>query len=199
MPKLVAGLPVRHLYLLRHGQADYNSHNDALQGGLTALGREQAYLSGSRLAALPLTALHTSSMRRAAETAAFAARHHPGLALQTTELLWECLPSVPPEYADEWGAEIDAVAANQARLRDAFAAYFRPPTGPRDEHELIVAHGNVIRHFVARVLSADIHAWRNMGIHNCGLTTIQILQNGYTSVISFNDTGHLPDTLRTWL
>jgi serine/threonine-protein phosphatase PGAM5 len=62
----------RHLLLIRHGQY-HDDEDDPAKRVLTALGRAQAALAGKRLATLtqlpPLTALVSSTMPRALETA----------------------------------------------------------------------------------------------------------------------------------
>ncbi len=76
----------RTLLLIRHGQYE-TWHEDRSKRILTALGREQAQLTGQRLKDLSkdYTLLTSSSMPRAKETA---------------QLIAECLPQVPREQSD---------------------------------------------------------------------------------------------------
>lgn len=68
------------LYLVRHGQTDWNLEG-RWQGqadvALNELGREQAQQSATKLAALPLQAIYSSDLIRAAETARAIARVNP--------------------------------------------------------------------------------------------------------------------------
>ena len=63
---------IRSLYLIRHGQTEWNVEK-RLQGGrdspLTALGRQQAEALAGSLADTSLAHLHASSLGRASETA----------------------------------------------------------------------------------------------------------------------------------
>jgi broad specificity phosphatase PhoE len=81
----------------------------------------------------------------------------------------------------------------------AFARYFkRPRSGER--HELLVAHGNIIRYFVRRALGDPIAKWLRMNITQCGLTVIVVgPRRGRVVLMSFNDVGHLPPKMRTFL
>ena len=61
-------MPVRAIYLVRHGQYEsYSEKSDSLGGGLTDLGREQAQLTAAALSVLPVNAIYCSTLRRAAE------------------------------------------------------------------------------------------------------------------------------------
>lgn len=61
------------------------------------------------------------------------------------------------------------------------------------EHEYIVlvCHMNVIRYFVARALQLPPEMWLRMRGNNCGITEVIIQPNGYVSLGSFADVGHL--------
>ena len=89
----------RFLYLLRHGQYARNgSLPGDSDGRLTMLGREQVALAAGRLAGLPITTIHHSTMRRAVETAEVVAARFPRVTLQPSALLRECIPFVPIGY-----------------------------------------------------------------------------------------------------
>ena len=81
------------------------------------------------------------------------------------------------------------------RTGRAFAKYFRPARGG-DRHEIIAAHGNLIRYFALRALGATPGLWTQTDIRNCGLSEIHIESDGVTMLIALNDTGHIP---RRWL
>ncbi|TSO98506.1 Serine/threonine-protein phosphatase PGAM5, mitochondrial [Bagarius yarrelli] len=69
----------RHIFLIRHSQYNLNGSRDP-ERTLTPLGREQAVLTGQRLASLGLKydILVHSSMARATETAQIISTHLPG-------------------------------------------------------------------------------------------------------------------------
>jgi len=70
---------VRHLYLLRHGQSEYNAQNRiGGDSGLTGKGRKQAEALAAHFQPFDLPYIFTSSRKRAKETAAPLLQGHPG-------------------------------------------------------------------------------------------------------------------------
>ncbi len=175
---------VRTLVLLRHGQYDESS--------LTPLGRRQAEHAARRIARLPITAIHCSTMTRAIETAEIAAKRLRGLAPRRARLLRECLPSTPPSLLKR-GLTIPASVrrAASAQVDGAYRRFFKRATGGA-KCDLIVCHGNVIRYLVFRALGQRGEGWWNFGTSHCGITVVRILHDGRIKVDAYNDTGHLP-------
>jgi serine/threonine-protein phosphatase PGAM5 len=185
------------LYLIRHGQ--YNTHYapDELGGSLTPLGIIQAQHIAQRLKDLPVAAIHHSTLRRATETAQIIAEALPQAPLKPSDLIWENVPSVPPQYADSFAnLDREEIRALSRRGDRAFRHYFKPAQG-EDRLELMVCHGNLIRQFMCRTLKVPIKAWANADIHNCGLTEVRIEGDGRMLLVSHNDTGHLPLEIKT--
>jgi broad specificity phosphatase PhoE len=187
----------RTLYLVRHGQ--YHMAEDSPKyGTLTPLGRRQAKRIGQRLSAIELDVLHHSDVPRAAQTAEIIARELPAqLPTRSSRLLREGIPTAPvPNLPQHTRADARKV---RARMDAAFARYFkRPRSGER--HELLVAHGNIIRYLVRRALGDPVGNWLKMNVTQCGLTVIVVgPRRGRVVLMSFNDVGHLPPKLRTFL
>ena len=189
-----ADKPIRNLYLVRHGEYVHDDTCDEYVGcELDSLGREQAALVAARLKAMPVTftSLQCSPMTRARQTAAIIARSFPGLDPARHDDIHECTPptrrqdvmaGLKPGEADECEAQLEAAAA---RL-------LVPATGDRDEHDIVVCHGNVIRWLVCRVLDVDPAAWLGMSIANCSVTIVQVRADGSCKLVSFADSGHIP-------
>ncbi|MBI5876368.1 MAG: histidine phosphatase family protein [Chloroflexi bacterium] len=190
---------MRTLYLVRHGNyiPEQDSPDD-LANGLTALGRRQAKLAAKRLARLPIAAIHHSDLRRAAETAQIISAALPDVPCRATRMLRECLPGMPAGM-DESFADVpaDELADGVAQIDAVFARYFKPSRGER--HEIIVAHGNLIRALVLRALGAPGELWMNLDIHQCGISIVQIVPTGEAQLLAHNDTGHLPPNLLTFI
>ena len=201
----------RHIILIRHGQYD-ETHKDDDQQKLTKLGRIQAYLTGKRLALMMqgigekfgkcnITAIQSSNMTRARETAEIIASFLPGVLLKEPDpMLNEALPApiIPIRPEIDATKEIDE---NANRIEAAFHKYIHRANHPsndddddeHDEHEfeVIVCHGNVIRYFFCRALQIPPEAWLRMSIFNCSLTYIMVKPNGYCSGRMLGDIGHL--------
>jgi serine/threonine-protein phosphatase PGAM5 len=186
-------MATRYLHLIRHGQ--YEQEGDRSRERLTPLGVEQAQLTAERLRLLPITAIHCSSLPRAVETAEIIAQAFPGIPLHKTRYLRECVPCIP-QNVSQYTLKIPAerLAEYREQAECAFGRYFRRTRGA-DRHELLICHGNIIRYFVCRVLGAPPQAWLNMDSDTCGISLVKIGSDGTMWLISYNDTGHLPDPL----
>ena len=195
----VAGKGLRTLILVRHGVYDENDARDAEFGkALLPEGREQARITGERLAAWParIDGLHASTMTRARETAEIIARALPGLTPVPDRNLRECEP--PGTHLGTMaGLEPGDADSCAARLDADLARYFRP-SPERDSTEVLVCHGNVIRWLTCRALGADPKLWLGMSLANCSLTVIQVRPNGTFKITGVGDRGHLPVALQTW-
>lgn len=196
-------MPVRVIYLVRHGQYEsYPENNDALGGSLTPVGRDQAEHAADALALMPVTAIHTSTLRRAAETAAAIAKRFPSVAVQPSRELWEIIPCIPPREAEYFTLHFpnltpEVIERDREVADIAYERIFRAGEA-QDEHEVVVCHGNLIRYYVCRVLEVPIETWGNMEANNCGITRCTIESDGRKMLISMNDVGHLSPALRTF-
>ena len=65
-----------------------------------------------------------------------------------------------------------------------------------DVHELIVTHNFLIGWFIRHALHAPDWRWIGLNQQNCALTVILYRPGFPPSLVSFNDTAHLPDQLR---
>jgi serine/threonine-protein phosphatase PGAM5 len=199
-PTAPASGPVRTLYLIRHGHYDESQPGDeSVVKGLTPLGSAQARLVSARLRGLPVTftSLTSSTYTRARQTAGIIAEEFPSLEPKADPLLCESTPHTWRTEAikNEKPADLDAA---EKQLNQAFAKYF-VPAKTRDEHDLLVCHGNVIRWFVTKALGVDTHAWLGFSVAHCSLTIVQIKPNGTFKVFAVGDTGHMPANLQSGL
>lgn len=187
---------MRFLYLIRHGH-----HTAAADGrpagGLTPAGRKQARLTARRVKRIPFHVIHCSTLQRAVETADIIRRIRPRAPLRKTHILRESIPIRPrrpiPALRELRPRDI---AKARAVADQAFSRYFRRSRGA-DRHELIVAHGNLIRYLICRALGVSPRALESMQINNCGVSEVVVKSDGSLSLASYNDTGHLPPELMT--
>ncbi|UCH84778.1 MAG: histidine phosphatase family protein [Candidatus Latescibacterota bacterium] len=190
----------RYLYLIRHGQYDYDDASDPDVGkALVPLGIAQARLVAARLGSLPvdMTALWSSTMTRARQTARVIGDDFPALQLDTSKLLREC---IPPTWRKDVVADVDPGEMSECvdQLEEAFATFFVPSLD-RERHDIIVCHGNVIRYFVTKVLGVDTMAWLGMSVGNCSMTVVRIDPSGLMKILMVGDIGHIPSNLQTGL
>jgi len=184
----------RTLYLVRHGQ--YVAAGEDVVEALTPLGRRQALRLGKRLQAVEFSTVWHSDAPRAIETAEILGDFLPGVELNASRLLREGIPSVAPHFAPAFRRPRAQVQETRQRMDRAFERFVRPSR--QDRKELIVAHGNIIRYLVRRALDDAAQRWWQLDILQCGLSIIRVTKQRRV-LVSFNDAGHLPLKLQTFL
>ncbi|XP_067862236.1 serine/threonine-protein phosphatase PGAM5, mitochondrial isoform X2 [Heptranchias perlo] len=184
----------RHIFLIRHSQYDLTATTDK-ERILTSLGREQAELTGQRLASLGLNydALIHSSMTRAKETATIISKYLPDLDMMSCDLLREGAPIEPVPPVSHWKPEA-MYHEDGARIEAAFRRYIHRADlkQQNDSYEIIVCHANVIRYFVCRALQFPPEGWLRMCLNNGSITWLTIRPNGRVALRTLGDTGFMP-------
>ncbi|XP_066546182.1 serine/threonine-protein phosphatase PGAM5, mitochondrial isoform X2 [Amia ocellicauda] len=184
----------RHVFLIRHSQYNLNGHGDK-ERILTPLGREQAELTGQRLADLGLkyNVLIHSSMTRATETANIISKYLPEVDMVSCDLLREGAPIEPVPPVSHWKPEA-VYHEDGARIEAAFRRYIHRADVKQkeDSYEIIVCHANVIRYFVCRALQFPPEGWLRMGLNNGSITWLTIRPNGRVALRTLGDSGFMP-------
>ena len=203
-----------HLLFVRHGETDWNAQ-ERIQGhtptSLNERGRQQAALVAERLASVPLTAIYSSDLPRARETADAVAAHHNLPVQMETGLRersfgqWEGLTAqdLERDWAQAWqewksvgDAELappggEAWAEVQTRflpaLRRILAAHHNS-----DDTVLIAGHGGSLRLAVLFALDAPLVMLRRLRLDNTSVTRIDFPPAPrLPRLVTFNDTAHL--------
>ena len=189
-------MATRTIYLVRHGHYEEWKNDDLpLEGHLTGYGIDQARLTARALKSNPITAIYTSNLNRAVETGEIIKDEFPLVSFEEDELLQECVPVIPDEWAEFFkDYPHEKLSVDKARADKAFEKYFQTAVDD-NQQEIIVAHGNLIRYLLCRVLEVDGGSWSGFYSDNCGITKVIILSNGWRRLISYNDTSHLPKRL----
>lgn len=202
------------LVLARHGQTADNA-NHVFQGqggkGLDERGRAQARHLAARLARhdAGITAIVSSDLERAVETARFAAT---ALALEpTTDLelreidvgAWtgKSYREIEERYPEEWaawnaGLDIrrgggETYAELAERIDRALVRIARANEGGR---VLVVSHGGAIRSWVSKLLGLGDVARRALGgVSNTAVTVVEFTEASSTPfrLHTWNDAAHL--------
>lgn len=185
----------RVLYLVRHGQY-VTKEDDPREGQLTTLGRRQSHRLGQRLAREEIQAIYHSDMPRAVETAEIIAQRLDGLPRYRMRVLREMLLPLPRAMGGtpltrQDSRELKAITASLK------AKFLTAPKGNRTRVDLVVAHGNLIRHLVCLAMRVPTKGWYRLGTNNCGLTVLVVNDSGPNFFIRYNDVGHLPKSMQT--
>lgn len=187
------------IYTIRHGWYDADDPRDERVGkGLDSLGHHQARLAGERLAGLPIHVdrIVSSTFTRAAQTADDIGAILHMVVVRDSDLC-ECQPvSVREDYNRRLEpGESDACIA---QLERAYARYFTPAGDGADRHDVLVAHGNVMRWLLTKALGMDTKRWSDFSIGNGSITAFVVRPDGSVTLAAWSDTGHLPTSLQTW-
>ena len=156
----------RILVLVRHGQYNLAGQTDQ-ENYLTELGRQQADVTGQRLALLYARYLRRtdeagaevtdkknfrlvkSTMTRATETANIILKHLPEDTQHSScDLIREGAPCVPePPAPASWAVSANDFYQEGARIEAAYRRYFHraEPEQANTSVDILVCHGNVIR------------------------------------------------------
>ncbi|XP_023370726.1 serine/threonine-protein phosphatase PGAM5, mitochondrial isoform X2 [Otolemur garnettii] len=189
----------RHIFLIRHSQyyVDGSLEKDRI---LTPLGREQAELTGLRLASLGLKfdRIVHSSMTRAVETTDIIGKHLPGVCKVSTDLLREGAPIEPDPPVSHWKPEA-VYYEDGARIEAAFRNYIHRADAKQEEdsYEIFICHANVIRYIVCRALQFPPEGWLRLSLNNGSITHLVIRPNGRVALRTLGDTGFMPPDMIT--
>jgi probable phosphoglycerate mutase len=185
-------MPARHLWVVRHGEADPF-------GELTDTGRRQTELLAERLARVPVDAVWHSPLPRAAASAEIIGRGLPGVPVAAAPELIDHVPHVPSDPPPAWAGFFDgydaAEAAAGARLADDLVARFARPA-PTETFEVLVTHAYQAAWLVRHALDAPPARWLGLSCGNTALTAIEYRDGVPPTVLLYNDMGHLPADLR---
>ncbi|ODN05143.1 Serine/threonine-protein phosphatase PGAM5, mitochondrial [Orchesella cincta] len=193
----------RNIILVRHGQYNTDDTDDDKNHTLTALGQEQAALTGQKLNSMGIKfdSITSSKMIRAIQTACTMLENmktQDCLKLEVNDpLLNEGVPTIPePPYRrpDLWCPEPRDVLVDGSRIESAFRKYFHraDPSQEKDSWEIIVCHGNVIRYFACRALQFPPEGWLRISIDHCSIARFTILPTGEVILRGLGDSGHIP-------
>ena len=202
------------LLLIRHGATEANERvpyilqGDGIDLSLSATGRAQAEAVGWFLSDVPLTAVYSSGMVRANETAAEVARPH-GLEVRTAEGIrevnvgrWEGMNwgDIERDHPAEYAAfranpghvaylHGESYAAVLARAAPAFAELLARHAG---ERFAVVAHNVVNRAYLAALLGMPLDRAAGLRQHNACVNVVTHAAGEAPRVQSVNQNRHVP-------
>jgi broad specificity phosphatase PhoE len=186
---------VTRIYLVRHGSTPWGEDQNRYTGisdiPLSATGARQARHTARYLSTLPIAAVVASPLVRAQDTAReIAARHD--LDILTEPRLreidfgrWEGMrkATIIAQYPDEWQAWTRDPGSTQPGLTGESAAHAveRSTTALDDiasrfgdQSVIVVGHNTLIRLLIVASLAAPLASYRNLELHNCGVSLLEI-------------------------
>ena len=187
------------LYLIRHGETDYNNalrfqgQTDVL---LNRKGIEQAERVAEFFRNIPLRAIYTSNLKRASATAEIIGRVK-GIEPQETDALremsfgiWENMNSkdIQKKYAKEW-KDFFASPANikipqGESMSDVQKRAYPEVQRILDEYPegdvAFVAHGGIIRVLICTMLGLDLNRSWHLHVGNASVTCFYYWGRSYT-------------------
>ena len=202
------------LYLVRHGQTQFNIEKrlpgQLLNVALTDEGRKQAERLGDAIREMPLSAVVTSPLERARETAQIVSRYHdtpihedPRLMdtdvgpwsgkviedLEKNDPAWKRFvhrPTHPPAGVEGFYSVLSRIvaAAEEARHNEALG-----------NHIMLVAHADVVKLLITHYLALPIEGTHWLHIGNASLTALAFEDDHGPTLIGLNWTP-APDWLR---
>jgi broad specificity phosphatase PhoE len=198
------------LILIRHGETDWNAtlrYQGHANIPLNEQGREQARKTGARLARYGATALYTSDILRAAETAEIiggvnSLKPQPMTNLREIDVgQWEGLtPEELYRRFPEHMAAFDRDPARTVRLGGESYAQLQERSlaalnqiyaaHPGDELVLAVSHGGTIRALLCHIIGLDLAHFGRLWLDNGSLTELRHGAHGWR-LVRLNDAAHM--------
>ncbi len=202
------------IYLLRHGETAAN-RDRILQGpridaALSTLGHQQAESLADALAHIPMTAVYTSPLVRARQTAQAVAWGHTStnLPVQVVPELYEM------DYGNFIGRRYDDIEGEMEQVLDAWKMGFIDQSFPggespilaqhrirpfaqrvreqaRNDTVAIVAHGRINRVLIATLTGVGLTRLEEFPQSNAGITELAVADE--VRVARLNDTAHLDE------
>ncbi|NLL69562.1 MAG: histidine phosphatase family protein [Epulopiscium sp.] len=197
-------------YLIRHGETSWNvlgKYQGSSDIPLSLEGQKQAQALKDKMAFVSLSAIYSSDLQRAYETAKTFAPSHQ-LPIQSLDLLreinfgeWEGYTA--EELRKKYGQSYEQFVKEpfsysfpgegslqkvQQRAKKAIEIIQQNhPTG----NVAIVAHGGILKVMMIALLGWDLSFYKQFWLGNTSVSTIRLKQNGKHVLECLNDTCHL--------
>lgn len=202
-------MPPTRLYLVRHAESTWNVEHrwqGQLDPPLSPSGVRQADMTAAALASVPLTAVYSSSLRRAYETArAIGARHRLDVTILEDlreinvgawqGLTMEEVEAAYPGVLERWRADPTTVVPPDGEpLSGATSRGIRAfriiVECHRGEAVAVVMHGGISRLSLKALLDGVLP--EQLWFPNCAISILD-WQDGAASLVCLNDTKHLQE------
>tara|TARA_R110002096_G_scaffold97821_2_gene218038 strand:+ start:7390 stop:8043 length:654 start_codon:yes stop_codon:yes gene_type:complete len=204
-------LNLKHLYIIRHGETDFNKAHKMQGRGIDAsineLGRAQAEAIASALEDVPITKIVTSSLIRTLETAQPLIEKSKAVVESYKDLdemsfgtlegkVFERVQSDVKLLHSSWvQGELDVAAENGESPNEVFkranAQVLKVLQNSGDEHIVFMLHGRLIRILLSVWLGYGLSKMDSIS-HNNGAINHLLWDGEEFKAIELNKTNHLP-------
>jgi broad specificity phosphatase PhoE len=186
-------LPADYLFIVRHGETEANA--EGIEAGpldypLTKKGVKGASFISKSLAKVDFTAVYSSPIFRAQETAKILARPH-GLKVKTMEDLTET--KIKPEFVGKKGrhhilTDPDAYAETVEELRIRVGRAIQKIKVQADGNVIVVSHGDVITAFIDIVVERKLVSENHYVLHPepAALSIVQIKDRPFLVLYNYH-------------
>jgi broad specificity phosphatase PhoE len=200
-------MTLQHVYIVRHGETDYNltgRWQGTLDVPLNSKGREQAQATAGAFAGIPIGKIYASDLSRAFETAKAIANANGVTSIHTDTRLREISVGVfqgltreqiaetyPLEFNYWQNSDSYVVPQGESRLQLQARAYafwqevIETDTTP---HIVVVTHGGTIRWLLGSIFSQETTLGKHL--ENTSITTLQRVEGRWLAY-KVGDTSHL--------
>ena len=202
------------IILARHGETEWNV-KEIFRGradiDLNETGLNQAELLAEYLSVFDITAIYSSPLKRAMNTAEVIARHHRLNVISSPGLIdfnygkWQGVTNreigvkYPVLYA-EWNSHPDRVTIpggeNLSSVRERATPVVDEAISSTEGTAVLVSHRVVIKVLVCALLGLDNSCFWNVRQDNCGITTFSY-DNGLFILKEHNNTSFLKPVRKT--
>lgn len=186
-------MPADYLFIVRHGETEANA--EGIEAGpldypLTKKGVKGASFISKSLAKVDFTAVYSSPIFRAQETAKILARPH-GLKVKTMEDLTET--KIKPEFVGKKGrhhilTDPDAYAETVEELRIRVGRAIQKIKVQADGNVIVVSHGDVITAFIDIVVERKLVSENHYVLHPepAALSIVQIKDRPFLVLYNYH-------------
>ena len=205
-------MSVKKIYLIRHGQTDFNVQNivqgSGVDSSINETGRQQAAQFFTAYQQLPFDKVYTSALRRTHQSVRqfleLGLPHEQHTALN--EISWgvregtRITPEEDAEYRgvlDQWNRGETHARLTGGESPDEVAARQRPfierlKTCPAEQTVLVCMHGRAMRVLLCQLLNYPLRCMDSFEHHNLCLYKLHYTGSVFT-VRNFLDVSHLSD------
>mmetsp|Transcript_4144 Transcript_4144/g.9675 ORF Transcript_4144/g.9675 Transcript_4144/m.9675 type:complete len:312 (-) Transcript_4144:345-1280(-) len=213
----------RRIYLIRHGETDWNAQGRIQGGGhdipLNANGKSQARAVARALQEIPLTVISSSTLSRAKETADILWEQHPDCQRELDSGLremgfgeFEGLAIHSPELDEEVRNRFKTIgrqvngnpeltfpgggeSTNMVKERACKALQVVLDKYPKDQHIAVVSHGRTNKVLIASIALKDVQKFRTVKQKNTAINVLDVDSDGEWKIRVLDYIDHVKDNV----